>query len=235
MKVVILCGGKGTRMGKDLEGLPKALISIGDKPIIWHIMKYYAHFGFNDFLLCLGYKGEEIVKYFKRDKQFKIKFVDTGLETNTGGRIKKIEKHINSDIFFATYGDGLSDLNLKSLLKLHIMHKKIATLTVVRPYSTFGIVGIDSHSGLVTHFDEKPILDHWINGGFFIFNREIFSYIKKDDILEKNSFSRLVEKKEIFAYKHYGFWECMDTYKDNLRLNEFWLKQKAPWALWRKK
>lgn len=233
MQVVILCGGKGTRMGKDLQGSPKALIPVGDKPIIWHIMKYYSHFGFNDFILCLGYKGKDIKSYFFKDKEFKIQFVDTGLDTNTGGRIKKVQKLINTDIFLATYGDGLADINLKSLLKFHLAHKKTATLTAVRPRTTFGIVGIDSNTDIVTHFEEKPFLDHWINGGFFIFNRDAFKYIKEKDILEKQSFSRLVDKKELAAYKHLGFWECMDTYKDNLKLNELWFSVKAPWKLWK--
>jgi len=168
MQVVILCGGKGTRMGRDLQGVPKALINIGNRPIIWHIMKYYTYFGFNDFILCLGYKGYDIIKYFERNTKFKIKFIDTGFETNTGGRIKKVEKYIDSDIFFATYGDGLSNLNLKALLKFHRSHKKIATLTAVRPHTSFGIVGIDAHTNTVTHFEEKPVLDHWINGWLFV-------------------------------------------------------------------
>jgi glucose-1-phosphate cytidylyltransferase len=232
MKVVILCGGKGTRMGKDLQGLPKAMIPIGNKPIIWHIMKYYAHFGFNNFILCLGYKGQDIIKFFRKNSEFNIQFVDTGLKTNTGGRIKRVQKHIDSDVFFATYGDGLSDINLKTLLRFHLKHKKTATLTAVRPRSTFGIVGIDSNSGLLTHFDEKPVLDHWINGGFFVFNKDVFKYIKNNDILERDSFSRLVKKRELVAYKHNGFWECMDTYKDNLELNELWKENKAYWKVW---
>ena len=235
MKAVILCGGKGTRMGKDLQGLPKALMLIGDKPIIWHIMKYYAHFGFNDFVLCLGCKGKDIVRYFHKNKEFKIKFVDTGIETNTGGRIKMVERYIDSEKFFATYGDGLANINLDSLLKFHTEHRKIATLTAVRPYSSFGIMGIDFHSSLITHFEEKPILDHWINGGFFVFNKEVFGYLKENDILEKDTFERLVKIHQAVAYKHRGFWECMDTYKDNLKLNDLWLSKKAPWALWRKR
>ncbi len=232
MRVVILCGGKGTRMGKDLEGLPKALITIGDKPILWHIMKCYAYFGFNDFVLCLGHKGQDIVKYFKNSHEFKIRFVDTGLETNTGGRIKKIERYIDSDIFFATYGDGLSDVNINSLLRFHKKHKRVATLTAASPRSTFGIIGIDSKSSAITHFEEKPLLDRWINGGFFVFNKEVFKYIKENDILERDSFARLVKDKESVAYKHHGFWECMDTYKDNLALNQLWVSGKAPWAVW---
>lgn len=235
MQVVILCGGKGTRMGKDLEGLPKALMAVGKKPIIWHIMKYFAYFGHNDFLLCLGYKGSDIIKYFKQQNEFKVEFVDTGLETNTGGRIKRIQKYIHSDVFFTTYGDGLCDINLNSLLSFHLAHKKTATLTAVMPNSTFGIVGIDSHSGLVSHFDEKPILDHWINGGFFIFDKRIFKYLKKTDVLEKETFARLVRENQLCAYKHQGFWECMDTYKDTLRLNELWTGGRAPWALWKRR
>lgn len=234
MQVVILCGGKGTRMGKDLQGgLPKALITIGNRPIIWHIMKYYSYFGFNDFILCLGYKGDDIVKYFKKYKEFKIRFVNTGIETNTGGRIKQVRKFIDSNMFFATYGDGLSNVNLLSLLKFHIAHKKIATLTAVKPHLNFGIVSIESHTNLINQFEEKPLLDNWINGGFFIFNKDIFDYLKGNDILEKDSFSRLVRNKCLVAYKHRGFWECMDTYKDNLRLNELWKTNNAPWALWK--
>lgn len=233
MCVVILCGGKGTRMGKDLQGLPKALITIGDKPILWHIMKYYTYFGLNDFVLCLGYKGQDITRYFKNNNEFKIRFVDTGLETNTGGRIKKVERYVDSDIFLATYGDGLSNINIKSLLRFHKKHKRIATLTAARPRSAFGIIGIDAKSSAITHFEEKPFLDHWINGGFFVFNKEVFKYIKEGDILEKDSFRRLVRDKEAVAYKHRGFWECMDTYKDNLTLSELWASAKAPWALWK--
>ncbi|MCK9604185.1 MAG: sugar phosphate nucleotidyltransferase [Candidatus Omnitrophica bacterium] len=235
MKIVILCGGKGTRMGKDLEGLPKALISVGDKPIIWHIMKYYSYFGLNDFILCLGYKGESVRKYFKNSREFKISFCDTGLETNTGARIKKIESLIDSDTFCATYGDGLANINLNKLLDFHKQHKKTATLTVVKPSSPFGIVGVDSHTNAVTHFEEKPILDHWINGGFFVFNKSIFRYLKGNNILEKDALPQLVKKGEIAAFKHAGFWECMDTYKDNLKLNQFVKDGNAPWIIWKGK
>ncbi len=235
MKTVILCGGKGTRMGKDLEGLPKALITVGNKPIIWHIMKYYSYFGFNEFILCLGYKKDSIIEYFKKSKEFKVKFVDTGADTNTGERLRQVQKYIDSDLFFTTYGDGLSNINLRSLLKLHKAHKKIATITVAKPRSTFGIVSVDSKSSLITHFEEKPFLDRWINGGFFVFGRDIFKYLRNGDILEKDSFGRLVKDKKAVAFKHYGFWECMDTYKDNLKLNELWLTGKAPWELWKGK
>lgn len=228
MKVVILCGGKGTRMGND--ELPKALFSIGNRPILWHVMNIYAHYGFCDFILCLGYKANKIKDYFKKIKNWKITFADTGLNTNTGGRIKRIEHLIKTDLFFATYGDGLADINLTNLLEFHKSHKRIATITVVRPYSPFGIAGVDSKTQAVTHFEEKPILDHWINGGFFVFNKEVFDYLKEKDILERHSFARLLKDKQISAFKHKGFWKCMDTYKDNLELSEIWRKGKAPWV-----
>ncbi len=233
MQVVILCGGKGTRMGKDLQGLPKAMITIGDKPIIWHIMKYYACFGFNDFLLCLGYKGKDIIRYLRKRREFKIKFVNTGLNTNTGGRISMAEGYIKEDNFFATYADGLSNIDLNKLLAFHEAHRKAATLTAVKPPSPFGIVGIDTHTNTVTHFEEKPLLDHWINGGFFVFNKEIFKYLKSNDVLEKDTFKRVLKEKNLVAYKHNSFWECMDTYKDNLKLNQLWSDGNAPWKIWR--
>jgi len=232
IQTVILCGGKGTRMG--YEELPKPLFKIGDKPMLWHIMKIYESQGFKDFILLLGYKKEKVIRHFKGHKDWKIEFLDTGLDTNTGGRIKKAERLIKNDKFFVTYGDGLSDINLNSLLRFHNKHKKIATLTSVQPPSQFGIVGIDS-SNLVTHFEEKPKTDHWVNGGFFVFDRRIFEFIKDGDVLESDAFSRLVALKKLAAYKHTGFWECMDTYKDNLRLNQLWDSGKPPWAIWRKK
>lgn len=233
IQTLILCGGKGTRMG--YEELPKPLFEIGGRPILWHIMKSYESFGFTNFILLLGYKKEKIIKYFKRHKDWNIDFLDTGLNTNTGGRIKKARSLIKNDIFFATYGDGLSDVNLKTLLDFHNKHGKVATLTSVRPPSQFGIMGIDSHSNTVTHFQEKPKTDHWVNGGFFVFNREIFKYLKDDDILESDTFSRLVSKRQLVAYKHNGFWECMDTYKDNLRLSQLWNARRPPWAVWKKR
>jgi len=232
IQTVILCGGKGLRLGS--EGLPKSLYLIGNKPILWHIMQIYAFYGFKDFILCLGYQGAKIKKYFKKIKNWNIAFLDTGLDTNTGGRIAKIKNHILSDNFFVTYGDGLSDINLTTLLKFHKNRDKVATITVVKPYSPFGIVGIEPKMHLVTHFEEKPILDHWINGGFFIFKKDIFSYLKETDVLEKDTFVRLVKEKNLAAYKHNGFWECMDTYKDNIKLNELWSKNNARWAKWRK-
>lgn len=218
-------------MGRD--SLPKALFTIGGKPILWHIMRFYAFFGFNDFVLCLGYKANKIKDYFTKSKEWKIKFVDTGSDTNTAGRIRKVRDYIEGENFFATYGDGLADIDLNNLLDFHKIHHKVATLTAVRPFSPFGIVGIDVRTNNVTHFQEKPILDHWINGGFFVFDRRIFQYIRDNDILESDTFGRLLQDKNLAAFKHSGFWRCMDTYKDNLNLNQLWLEGKAPWALWK--
>jgi glucose-1-phosphate cytidylyltransferase len=230
IKTVILCGGKGTRMGNN--ELPKVLLPIGGKPILWHLMNIYAHFGFDNFVLCLGYKGVKIKEYFTNFKKWNITFADTGEDVNTGERIQRIKSHIKEDYFFATYGDGVADINLPALVDFHRKHKKIATLTVSRPFSQFGIVGVDAHTQSVTHFEEKPILDHWINSGFFIFNKDIFKYFKKGDILEKDSFQRILRDKQLNAFKHTGFWRCMDTYKDNLELNDLWERKQAAWKIW---
>jgi len=228
--VVILCGGKGLRMSELTESMPKPLVRIGDKPILWHIMKTYAHYGFNNFVLCLGYKANQIENYFADNREWNITFTDTGLNTNTGGRIKRIEQHINNSPFCVTYADGLADINLNDLLGFHKQHNEIATITTVRPRSPFGILELD-HNSRVTSFAEKPVLDHWINGGFFVFDMDIFSYIKENDTLEEEVFERLVQDKQISAYKHRGFWKCMDTYKDNLELNEMYTSNKVKWTI----
>jgi len=225
MKVVILCGGRGHRFKEYTDAVPKPLIPIGERPILWHIMRYYEDFGFRNFILCLGYMGNEIRNYFTEEnrRHWTITFAETGLDTNTGGRIKKIEKLIHEDVFLATYGDGLSDLDLGALLDFHRAQGRIATLTSVRPHSPFGVVHIDA-DGLVSAFEEKPVLDHWINGGFFVFNRGIFGYLDENDVLEKKPFIRLAQERQLAAFKFKGFWKCMDTYKDNLELNDLWTK-----------
>ena len=230
--VVILCGGKGLRMSEMTESIPKPLVRIGDRPILWHIMKMYSHYGFNDFILCLGYKASQIKKYFEGNKEWNITFADTGLTTNTGGRIKRIERHIKNSPFFVTYADGLADINLNDLLEFHTQQNKIATLTAVRPQLPFGIVELDGNS-LVTSFAEKPVSDHWINGGFFVFDTDVFSCIEENDTLEKEVFERLTQDRQISAYKHQGFWKCMDTYKDNLELNEMFASNKAKWDIYK--
>lgn len=231
MQVVILCGGRGARMGHHTRSLPKPLIKIGQRPILWHIMKIYSFYGFNRFVLCLGYKKQKIEEYFSHTRGWHITFADTGLDTNTGGRIKRIEKYIEEDNFLATYGDGVADVNINRLIQFHNKNKKIATLTAVKPRSQFGIMDIEPDN-TVKDFHEKPVLTHWVNGGFFVFNRRIFKYLEKDDILERKPFHRLSKDRELVAYKHHGFWECMDTYKDNLELNQAWKSAAAPWALW---
>ncbi len=230
MKTVILCGGKGTRMKEFTNSIPKPMVCVGDKPILWHIMKLYSHFGFDEFILCLGYKGERIKEYFE-ESDWDIIFADTGEDTNTGGRIKKIEKYITEDTFFATYGDGLANIDIRKLLDFHLKHGKIATLTAVQPYSQFGILEMNG-SGIIMNFKEKPRLNNWINGGFFVFNRKVFRYLDENDVLEKKPFELLAAEKQLMAYKHKDFWECMDTYKDNVELNEMWSNNKAKWAVW---
>lgn len=232
MQTVILCGGKGTRLREYTENIPKPLVEIGGKPILWHIMKIYSHYGFNDFILCLGYKGELIREYFEGKSEWDITFADTGQDTNTGGRIKKIEKFIEHEIFLTTYSDGLANIDLKALLSYHKLKKRVVTLTCVNPICQFGILEIDNDS-TITKFKEKPLLNQWINGGFFVFNKEIFNYLGKNDILEKSPFERLAEQRKISAYKFTGFWTCMDTYKDTQILNELWDNGNAPWKVWR--
>lgn len=234
MKVVILCGGEGTRLMEYTHKVPKPLVKIGSKPILWHIMKFYACQGFNDFILCLGYKGDQIKEYFKNEKEFKIKFVDTGLKSNKAERIKQIEEYITEDEFFVAYGDDLSNVDIKKLLEYHKSQNKIVTLTAIRPYSQFGILQFHENN-TITGFKEKPLLDHWINGGFFVFNKQIFKYLKKGMELEKEVFEQLVKENQVLAFKHEGFWKCMNTFKDTLELNKIWEEDKAKWNLWEKK
>jgi glucose-1-phosphate cytidylyltransferase len=248
LKVVILCGGLGTRLKEETEFKPKPMVIVGNKPLLWHIMKIYSHYGFKDFILCLGYKGEMIKEYFSQSKlmsndsllnsndkkeieSWNITLADTGLETNTGGRIKKIEKYINEDNFMVTYGDGVADINIKSLLNYHLTKNKIATLTSIQPMSRFGIIEFDNE-GTITSFKEKPKLDGWISGGFFVFKKGIFDYLKENDILEEEPLKKLARDKQLSAYLHQGFWECMDTFKDLQRLNQFWNTNKAFWKIW---
>src|SRR3989344_1039511 len=255
MKVFILAGGVGTRLVEETEIKPKPMVEIGGKPILWHIMKHYSHYGFKDFVLALGYKGEMIKEYFMELQSLKhsdftvkmgdessltkhksshedwtITFANTGLDTNTGGRIKRIEKYIDTEQFFCTYGDGVSDINLHDLLKFHNKMGKTATITCIRPLSQFGILQIGSN--LVTDFKEKPLLKDYINGGFFVFKREFFDVLKDDDILEKAPLETLAKKKQLAAYKYNGFWQCMDTFKDNQQLNEMWASNQAKWKVW---
>lgn len=232
MKTVILCGGEGTRLKELTESIPKPLVEIGGKPILWHIMKIYSCYGFKDFILCLGYKGDLIEDYFKSNnsEDWGIEFVDTGAKTNTGGRIKKIEGYIKEARFFATYGDGMANINLRELSDFHNSKNKIATITCVNPLSQFGILEISDE--LVLGFKEKPPLNQWINGGFFVFNKMIFRYLEEDSVLEKEPFEVLASKKQIAAYKLENYWGCMDTFKDMQTMDKMWKDGRAPWKMW---
>ena len=225
MKVVILAGGFGTRIA-EANG-PKPMVNIGNKPILYHIINYYKKFGYNDFIVALGYKGDFIKKKFKKYK-FNIQFVDTGLNTMTGGRVKKLKKYLNNERFMLTYGDGLSNVNLSKLLKLHIASKKIATVTAVHPPARFGEIVIKSNR--VAEFNEKiQSKQNWINGGFFVYEPEFLNYIKSDQTsLEAEPLTKISKEGLLGAYKHEKFWQCMDTMKDKKYLEELW-KKKAPW------
>lgn len=258
MKVVILCGGKGTRLKEHTESLPKPLIEIGGRPILWHIMKIYFAHGFDDFILCLGYKGQAIKEYFTEYlswkhhdfeldlsaeaprvrllnqglEKWKITFVDTGLETNTGGRIKRAAPFLQpGESFMATYGDGVADIDICRLVEFHAAHKKLGTVTAVRPALQFGVLDVE-RDGRVSRFAEKPALERWINGGFFVFRAEFLEYLDDNDVLEQAPLERLSRNGELMAYRHESYWKCMDTYKDTTTLNEIWLSGQSPWKLW---
>mgnify|MGYP001428174960 FL=1 len=232
MKVIILCGGKGTRISEETKVIPKPMIKVGGKPILIHIMDLYKKFGFNEFILALGYKSEVIKNYFKNKKNLnkKVKLVYTGKESLTGGRILRLKKYFKEgEDFMVTYGDGVSNLNIKKLLKFHLKHKKIATLTAVRPQLRFGELVMKKNS--VKKFREKPQSDTgWVNGGFFIFKYKIFKYIKNDNsMLEKKPLEKLAKEKQLMAYHHKSFWHCMDTLRDKIQLNNLVKNKKAPW------
>jgi glucose-1-phosphate cytidylyltransferase len=257
MKVVILAGGYGTRLSEDSEPKPKPMVEIGDKPILWHIMKYYSCFGFNDFIVCLGYKGYVIKEYFvnyylhqsniridlsknsiqtlnTNSEPWKITLVDTGLHTMTGGRIKKIREYLNDDKFLLTYGDGLSDLNLNELIEAHNKYKALVTVTAARPKGRFGVLDIDDKQ-VVTSFREKNLSDSgWINGGFFVCEQGIFDYLEDDEtVWERKPLENMSGEGKLFAFKHEGFWSPMDTPKDRRDLNQTWMEGKAPWKIWK--
>ena len=231
MKVVILAGGLGTRLSEYTHSIPKPMISINNKPLIFHIMKHYAKYGFKEFYIALGYKGNVIKKFFNKNHYgWKINLINTGLKTMTGGRLKRLKKYLGNDTFMMTYGDGLSDINLKKLLKFHKKNKKIATVTAVRPPVRFGEMSIKNSR--VTSFKEKPeIKSSWINGGFFALNYKVFDYIKNDKIsFEKEPMEMLSKNKNLMAYKHLGFWKCMDNLGDKNYLEKLYKENKVkPW------
>ena len=222
MKVVILCGGTGSRIALETKKLPKPMIKIGKKPILIHIMEHYKKQGFNHFILACGYKHKIIKRYFKKEKKFeKVQIVNTGKNTLTGKRLFKLKKFLkDEEIFMLTYGDGVSNINLKNLLKFHKKNKKIATVTAVNPPSTFGELKIEKN--IVKNFKEKKKnKTNWINGGFFVFDKKVFNILtNKNSMLEDKLMSNLVRKNQINAFKHYGFWKCLDNYKDKLELTK---------------
>ena len=243
MDVIILCGGKGSRLSEETELKPKPMVEIGGKPILWHIMKYYSFYGYNRFILPLGYKGSMIMDYFKNKNStffktsefinWEIILEDTGLNTLKGARIKRIEKHVNSNDFHLTYGDGLSNVNLKKLVLFHKSHEKIGTLTAVHPPSRFGEITVSKNQ--VTSFKEKAQMGQgYINGGFFIFNKNIFDYLDSSENFdfEFEAIQNLVEKKNLMAFKHESFWQCMDNIREKKYLNNLVKTNTAPWIKW---
>lgn len=255
MKVVLLAGGFGTRISEESQFKPKPMIEIGEKPILWHIMKYYSSFGYNDFVVCLGYKSYVVKEFFSNyflyssditfdlsnnqmtvhnsfSENWRVTLVETGLNTMTGGRIKKIQKYVGNEPFMLTYGDGLSDVNIKELVEFHKNHGKMATLTAVQPEGRFG--GLDINNNKIEAFREKSKNDTgWINGGFMVLNSEIINYIEGDStVFEREPLEKIAAEGELMAYKHKGFWQCMDTQRDKNLLEELWLNNKAPWRKW---
>jgi len=256
MKVVILAGGLGTRLAEETEVKPKPMVEIGGHPILWHIMRHYAHHGFKEFYVALGYRGEAIKRFFldyyslngsitidlmsgevgrheRECEDWVVHLKNTGLETNTGGRIRRLRPQVDGSTFMVTYGDGVSNVDLTDLLRFHRSHGRIATVTAVRPPARFGGLVFDEES-MVTSFIEKPqIGEGWINGGFLIFEPEVFNYLDSDACsLEADALERLAADKQLAAYRHGGFWQCMDTLRDKLLLENLWRERSAPWKVW---
>ena len=234
MKLVILAGGYGTRLSEETKIKPKPLVKIGNRPIIWHIMKFYSYYGINNFIICLGYKGHILVKELKKfilKESWNIRFVQTGLKTMTGGRIKKIEKFVSDEENFClSYGDGLSDVNIKKLINFHKKNKKIATLTAVRYKNPKGIL-IFSDNSKVKKIKEKPI--EYINGGFFVLSKKIFKFLKDSNtVFERDCLPKLTKQKELIAFKHNGFWACMDTLREKKELNKIYKSKEKAWKVW---
>ena len=258
MKVVIFAGGLGTRLSEETHLKPKPMVEIGGKPILWHIMKMYSEQGYNDFIICLGYKGYMIKEYFinyfyhnsdltidlntnnveihdTKSENFKVTLVDTGLNTQTAGRLKRIEKFIDGDQFMLTYGDGVANVDIKALEKFHLEHGKLATMTSVQPEGRFGGLEFGENNEVNT-FKEKPVGDgNWINGGFFVLNKEIFDILPDNcdsEMWEQSPLETLTERNQLMAFKHHGFWRCMDALRDKVILDELWENNEAKWKNW---
>jgi glucose-1-phosphate cytidylyltransferase len=256
MKVLILAGGLGTRLSEETDVRPKPMAEIGGKPILWHIMKLYSHYGFNDFVVLLGYKGYQIKEYFfnyylhqsnvtidlltnkmevhkSTSEPWKITLLDTGFSTMTGGRIKRAKEFINGEPFLLTYGDGVSDIDISKTVQFHQKHKKLITMTSVQPEGRFGALSLGEEDK-VNAFMEKPKGDGtWINGGFFVCQPEVLDYIQGDDsIFEREPLERLAADGQLYSYRHHGFWKCMDTLRDKNQLNEMWATNNPKWKVW---
>jgi len=236
MKTVIFCGGRGTRMNEETDKIPKPLIKLSDSnPILWHLMNIYKSNGFNDFILCLGYKGDKIREYFSNSSEFNIKFVDTGIDTGTAGRLLKVQDLVSSN-FFVTYGDGLSNINIKNLLKFHLNHGKMVTVSAVRPLVRFGLLDVKNNK--VLGFKKRSLaLGGWIDGGFFVMEKDIFKYLNKIDeaeMLEGKILNRVAHDDKFMAYKHEDYWKCIDTYRDLLSINKDLVEGNADWMVWAK-
>jgi glucose-1-phosphate cytidylyltransferase len=256
VRAVILAGGLGTRLREETEHRPKPMVEIGERPIIWHIMKMLAHQGLDEFIIALGYKGDQIKDFFinyeskvndvtvqlgsnklathhqrEVEESWTVTLANTGALTMTGGRILNIREHVKGERFLCTYGDGLANIDLQELIKFHVSHGKIATVTATKPVSRFGTLEIDSNQK-VSKFSEKPQVEQWVNGGFFIFEPEIFNYLEENSILEKEPLENLSHDNELMAYLHNGFWQPMDTLREAQALNELWDNGKAPWRIW---
>lgn len=260
MKVVILCGGKGTRLREETEFRPKPMVPIGGQPILWHIMKYYAHFGHRDFILCLGYKGEMIKDYFRNyfwnrcdvtislgresratfhdhheEEDWNVTLADTGLEAQTGYRLRLIRRHLQpGETFLMTYGDGLSNIDIAASIAEHRRYNRAVTLTAVHPAGRFGMMALEP-DGRIRRFDEKPQVEAvWVNGGFMVCEHRVFDYIPDDAAcsFEREPIARLVREQQLYSYRHEGWWQPMDTYQEMTYLNSLWSAGKAPWRVW---
>lgn len=257
MKTIILAGGLGTRLSEETTVKPKPMVEIGGRPILWHIMKTYSHYGYNDFIICLGYKGYIIKEYFANyylhqsditidlksnsseihnntAEPWRITLIDTGENTMTGGRLKRVKEYIGNGTFMMTYGDGVADVNINDLVSFHKTKNKIATLTAAQPTGRFGALKIDDNN-LVTHFQEKPVGDSvWVNAGYFVLEPKVLDYIKDDSTMfEREPLQKLSENRQLNAFQHKGFWMPMDKLSDKVELEKLWNNAKAPWKIWK--